>query len=190
MSKKFFVLAAGAFAAISIGTAAMAADLPSRKSAPVAPAYVEPFKRVYVGVNGGMYGSEVTTGTAGAVLGYNFNQNIAGELSYDYTFGTNAYRANSLVLGNVLVGQQFGVVKPYVLAGAGYQFTDGIGRNGFHWNTLKDNGRAVYALGGGVKFELSPSFEVDTRYRYVNAFDSKYQTKPENRLTVGVNYKF
>lgn len=187
---KTTIFAAVASALLMSASVSYAADIPSRKYAPVAP--VEVVSKVpsfYVGVNAGMLAAQNTTGTAGVVAGYNFNQNIAGELSYDYAFASRDVQANHLVLGNVLVGQQFGVVKPYVLAGVGYSWRD-TGRNGFSFGRAYDSGRAVFALGGGVKFEVASNWEVDGRYRYVQAFDNSEQTKPDNRLTMGVNFKF
>jgi opacity protein-like surface antigen len=165
-----------ALAAVFGATSAMAADLPG-KSAPAAPSPIFASKSFYAGVNGGAI---VTDGinvnapwTVGVVGGYNITSigpiGIAAEGTYDYTKdNTND------VAGNIVGGYSFGSVTPYALAGVGYRFADI--RNEAIWN-----------VGVGVKVAVTSSIDVDTRYRRVDNLD---RTGGEDRVTVGVNYKF
>ena len=167
-------------AALVAATAANATDLPSKTSAPSKPVAIETEKNVYGGINGGFV---VTDGinknspwAVGLVGGYNVYRfagfGLAGEGTYDYSKGdVNTVAVNSVV------GYDTGFVTPYALAGVGY-------RNEPH------NNRNIWNYGGGVKYNLTSSIELDGRYRRTEDLKTTRTSKGEDRATVGVNYKF
>lgn len=167
--KTLIVAAALAFAGASAASAADAIQ-PGFVIVEEANATLPGVTNSYVGVTGGVSNRQVDRGTVGVVLGHNLNDNVAVEGQYEY-------RADKdhLLTGNVLLGQKIGPVKPYVLGGVGYRWSDDRGDS------------TVYAVGGGLKADVTDTIEADARYRYVNSFDGE---KRDNRFTVGLNYKF
>ena len=165
-----------ALAVVLGATSAVAADIPGR-SAPAAPVPIFASKNFYFGVNAG---GVVTDGinldapwTLGVVGGYNVINlgpiSVAAEGTYDYTKGG----AND-VAGNVVGGYKFGSFTPYALLGVGYR-----------WSDFKNE--PIWNVGGGVKFSLTSSIDLDARYRRIDNFD---RTMTEDRASLGVNYKF
>ena len=166
--------------ALALSTSAYAADMPSGKAAPVAPTAAVSSTNTYVGVN---IGADVTDGvnkqapTAfGAVLGrkvVSFGSiGISGEAAYDYTKG-----GGKLATGNLITSYSFGPFSPYALGGVGYRWAALPGvKDEYIWN-----------VGGGIKFAVTSAIDLDARYRHVENFDYK---RPEDRVSVGVNYKF
>jgi len=165
-----------ALAVVLGATSAVAADLPG-KSAPAAPAPIFTSKAFYAGVNAG---GVVTDGfntdapwTIGVVGGYNVVSlgpiGVAAEGTYDYKKG-----GTNDVAGNVVGGYKFGSFTPYALVGVGYR-----------WADIKNE--AIWNVGGGVKYSLSSTLDIDGRYRRVDNFD---RNSAEDRVSVGVNYKF
>lgn len=127
-------------------------------------------KNSYVGITGGIADRKSTKGSVGAVLGHRLTENVTVEGQYEYRGGND-----HLLTGNVLLGQKVSVVEPYVLGGVGYRWSD----------ESKDSG--VYTVGAGIKTDLSETLEGDLRYRFVNSFNGSHR---DNRMTVGINYKF
>ena len=166
-------------------TSASAASLPEKKATPAAPALEVP-SSWYVGVNAGgnvrsNQNVQNTPGNVGGVVGYNINKNFAIEATLDQAFkkGNDGKETRGMVNGVASPFSYFGF-KPYLLAGIGSQTAD-----------VKDGlsgTKTVYNVGGGVKYELSKSWEIDTRYRYVNTLNNTQ--RDNNIVTVGVNYKF
>lgn len=166
-------------------TSATAASLPEKKATPAAPVLEVP-SSWYVGVNAGgnvrsNQNVQNTPGTVGGVVGYNFDKHYAIEASLDQAFkkGNDGKETRGMV--NVIASpfSYFGF-KPYILGGIGAQTAD-----------VKDGINAtktVYNVGGGVKYEISKSWEIDTRYRYVNTLNNT--NRDSNIVTAGVNYKF
>ena len=165
-----------ALAAVFGATSAMAADLPG-KSAPAAPSPIFASKSFYAGVNGGGIvtdGISVDTPwTVGLVGGYNVSNIGPVAVSVEGTYDYSKNKTND-VAGNIVGGYSFGSVTPYALVGVGYRFADF--RNEAIWN-----------VGVGVKIAVTSSIDVDTRYRRVDNFDRNIG---EDRVTIGVNYKF
>ena len=170
------------FVALVATTAANATDLPSKSapSAPKKPVAADTEKNVYGGLNGGFV---VTDGinknspwTVGLVGGYNVYRfagiNVAAEGAYDYSKG----EVNTLAINSV-VGYDAGFVTPYALVGVGYR-------------TEKHNDRNIWNYGGGLKYNLTSSLELDGRYRRTEDLKTTRTSKPEDRATIGVNYKF
>jgi opacity protein-like surface antigen len=169
------------FVALVAATAANATDLPS-KTNPIAPKPVatDSEKNVYGGLNGGFV---VTDGinknspwAIGVVGGYNVYRfagfSVAGEGTYNYSKGSV-----NTVAGNAIVGFDTGIATPYALAGIGY-------RNESH------NNRTIYNYGGGLKYPITSSIELDGRYLRTEDYKTTRTSKGEDRVTMGVNYKF
>ena len=167
-------------AALVAATAANATDLPSKTSAPSKPVAIETEKNVYGGINGGFV---VTDGinknspwAVGLVGGYNVYRfagfGLAGEGSYNLSKGKV-----STFAGNGILSFDAPFVTPYALAGVGYRM-----------ETHKD--RNIWNYGGGLKYSLTSSIELDGRYVRTEDLKSKSINKAEDRATVGVNYKF
>lgn len=123
----------------------------------------------YVGVT---VGSDINSGgttSVGVVVGRDLNSYVTVEGQYEY-------RKNDshLATTNVLVGPQMGAIKPYVMAGAGYKWTD---NNGDY---------PVGVLGAGAKFSMSEQVDLDARLRHIISEDNG----SEERVTLGVNFRF
>jgi opacity protein-like surface antigen len=172
-----------ALALIASMAAASAADLPS-KSFPAAPAAVtSPLSQFYVGGNAGWDSKSDRAYSIGAVAGWNVLPFLAVEGTYDLS------RADNKVGGEWNYGNTFAVnaVPQYKIPGTDFT-AYAIGGVGYKWNTQAAD-YAVYNVGGGVKYELNKSLDVDLRYRRIDAIDSD-KGASEDKLTAGVNFKF
>ena len=183
------------FALVAGVSVASAADLPS-KSAAAAPAVSTSAFNLSGWYVGGYVGGNFddtnkfkydnTPKVIGGVVGYEWNKYIRTEATFDYTTKTSptTTKTGETVFGNAVVGYPVLGVTPYLLAGVGYGFGswDKVGKN---WDT----DRALYNVGGGIRYDLTKSFEVDGRYRYVDSING---TKFNNNhvVTLGANYKF
>jgi opacity protein-like surface antigen len=176
--KKTIVAFALALSTVS-AAASDAPSVPSRSAptAPVAKSIASP--NFWVGVNAGGFvnnginGIEDAPWNVGVVGGYNFFKigpvGLGVEGTYDYKKGDTQD-----VVGNVIGSFAFGSITPYGLAGVGYRWADV--KNEKIWN-----------VGGGVKYSFARNMEVDARYRRVEDWD---RTKHDDRVTLGVNFKF
>ena len=172
-------------------TSATAGDLPSKKTTPTPPARVEAPDSWYVGVNaGGAVKLDRTVtdnpATVGGVVGYKWNPMFATEVTVDEQFKKGAQKAQTRVVANGVVspfGSVFGFT-PYALAGVGAQNHDFIN------NGVKDGTKAIYNVGGGVKYAIAKNWEADARYRYVNTWSDGTKIKDNNIVTLGLNYRF
>ena len=180
--------------ALALSTVTAAAtdtsSLPSRSNptAPVGGSLVEP--KMWVGVN---VGGAVSDGinrdapwTVGVVGGYNVVRlgplGLGVEGTYDYYFKKDGVKDNQRGALNVVYSpvELFGF-KPYALAGVGAEARNtGIVKNG--------DARAIYNVGGGVKYAINKDWETDLRYRYVSDWAGK--DRDANVVTFGLNYKF
>jgi len=168
-----FVLGATAVAAAS--------DLPS-KTAPAAPIFTQ--STYYAGVNLGANNDKNRVYTGGIVAGVNVLPYLAVEAAYDFGYPkdkTGAKREyTNEVAGNVL--------PQYKVTGTDFTVY-GLGGIGYKWDSIAVN-HAFYNVGGGLMYDLSKTIELDGRYRYSEAIDSKKFKGDDQRLTFGVNYKF
>jgi opacity protein-like surface antigen len=167
-------------------SAASAASLPEKKATPTAPA-VEAPSSWYVGVNAGgnvrsNQNVQNTPGDVGGVVGYKVAPgfNIEATLEQAFKKGRDGKEQRAMINGVVESPFAYFGFKPYVLAGIGAQEKDI--KNGLSGT------KTVYNVGGGVKYEINKSWDLDTRYRYVNTLNNT--NRDSNVVTVGVNYKF
>ena len=185
-----------AFVALLAGVSVAAAtDLPSRKAAPapaVSTSVVNPMG-FYVGgfvggnfVNYDSYSWNSTPIFVGGLFGYEWNKFLRTEVTFDYSTkaAPTTTKAGQTLFGNAVVQYPIGFgITPYFLGGVGYGWGS--------WDNVGENSmdRVLYNVGGGVRYDLTKSFEIDGRYRYINAaqgpkFDNNHV------VTLGVNYKF
>lgn len=178
MKKIVMALAAGL-----VSTMAFAADLPSRKSAPI---FVEASTSgFFAGIRGG-YGINSHNPTFGVNAGYDFEIGRV-ELNYDrlgVKNGANLFTANAIAQYN------FGSFTPYALAGVGFA---NVNKN--IWSFPNYN-TAVWNVGAGMRYAFTPNIALDLRYRYVQGFSS-YTALPvsggrmrEHLWTGGLEYRF
>ena len=177
-------------AALAVSAPAFATDLPSKMpaAAPVAPVATSADSAFYIGGNVGADADKARVYSGGVVAGWNALPMLAIEGTYDLS------RPDAKVLGQYNYRSTFALnavpqykipgtaITAYALGGVGYQFNSVAGVANY----------AVYNVGGGVKYEFAKNWEVDARYRRIDAIDAKYRTKTsaEDRVTAGVNYKF
>ena len=180
---------AAAILALSV-TSAFAGDLPSKKTTPTPPPKVEAPASWYVGVNaGGAVKLDRTVtdnpATVGGVVGYKWSPMFATEITVDEQFKKANQAAQTRVVANGVIspiGAVYGFT-PYALAGVGVQnhdFRDGV----------RDNNKAVYNVGGGVKYAIAKNWEADARYRYTNTWSDGTKIRDTSIITLGINYKF
>jgi opacity protein-like surface antigen len=174
-----------ALAILASTAVASATDLPSKK-APAVPVFAQ--SQYYVGGNVGATTGADRVYSGGAVAGWNVLPFLAVEGTYDLSrpdekiagkFNYQNTGAVNVVPKVVVPGTDISV---YAIAGLGYRMNS--------VSSVKDY--SVYNIGGGVRYELSKSIDVDGRYRRVEALEDKNRTakSAEDRVTLGVNYKF
>ena len=182
------------FALVAGVSVAAAADLPS-KSAAAAPAVSTSAFALSGWYAGGFVGGnfvntsnlkyDTTPKVFGGLAGYEWGKHIRTEATFDYNTKTAPTTTNTgeTAFANTVVSYPVFGVSPYLLAGVGY----GWGSWDKVVGTNKD--RALYNIGGGVRYEFAKSMELDARYRYIDGLTGK---KFDNNhvVTLGVNYKF
>jgi hypothetical protein len=185
--KKMNKLVTAVLALLATAVAANAANLPEKKATPAAPVAAAYPDSWYFGVNGGANYQRNDSlrdqpGVTGFVVGKNINKQFAVEGSYDYYFKNNGRKDNQRGTVNVLYTpiELFGF-RPYALAGVGAEARDtAIVKNG--------DARAIYNVGGGVKYTITTNIDADVRYKYVKDWSGK--DRDSNVVTFGINYKF
>lgn len=96
------------------------------------------------------------------------------EGSYEFTRKNDA-GDQSDVFANGVLSYDMGTLTPYVLAGPGYR-----------WSAISGN-ESQYNIGAGTKVSLSKMMSLDFRYRRIDNFDN---TRPEDKITTGITFKF
>ena len=183
------------FALVAGASVALAADLPSRGAAPAPAVSTSAFNLSgwYAGgfVGGNFndtvsYSYDSTPKVLGGVFGYEWNKFLRTEATFDYSTKAEPTTAKSgqTLFGNAVIQYPIGFgLTPYALGGVGYGWGS--------WDNVGENsvGRLLYNVGGGVRYDLTKSFEIDGRYRYINAISGP---KFDNNhvVTLGVNYKW
>ena len=163
-------------------TSAVAADLPS-KITPFAPAPVFTQSNYYVGVNVGADNATKQVYSGGITAGVNVLPYLAVEAAYDFGYAKNS------VKGKFEKSNEFSlnVIPQYKISGTDFT-AYGLCGVGYKYDDLAKN-IAFYNVGGGLKYEFAKNIELDARYRYSDAIEKKNKGA-DNRVTLGVNYKF
>lgn len=129
-------------------------------------------KNIFVGptVGAGFGGGP----TMGLQAGYEFSKYGRVEATYDHMFMTSSWNLDNL--GVNLIGQlpTGTIATPYVLAGLGYQWQNGINQG--MWN-----------VGAGVRMGVTKQFDIDLRYRYIQGM---WNQTNNNFVGIGTNFKF
>ena len=176
-----------ALAVLATTVVATAADLPSKTSAPTAPA-ASFTQGYYAGINVGGDLTKATVYSGGAVAGWNALPFLAVEGTYDFSrpqtkVGKKFNYENTVAL-NVVPQYKVPMTDftAYGVGGLGYRFNS--------VSTVPDH--AVYSYGAGLKYDFAKNLELDARYSRIEDVKKKYQkaSPAEDRATVGVNYKF
>jgi opacity protein-like surface antigen len=192
MKKTILALAATLTMAAS---AAIAADLPSRRAATSLPVFATELSPWYVGVQAGLPAGNrdrLELDTSAAILGLTAGYEVNPFLRLEGNF-VNRSTKNDATAGQMATANAIGqltipgtVITPYVMGGVGYGWNAyGDPNNGY--------GAALWNIGGGVRVALTDNWELDGRYRYVQQFKSYVPSGEkinENIVTLGVNYRF
>ena len=160
----------------------VATPAPVPAAAPASQASAVRLNGLYAGLTTGYGGAHWDSGqwSTGVAIGYELNKYLAVEASADYVFGRGNHEAGQTVFVNAIAGYPIGRVTPYALAGTGWGFN---GAGDHHKAT-----QSLWNVGGGLAVNLNRNWQLDGRYRYVEAWDGNRAA--EQLVGVGVNYKF
>jgi opacity protein-like surface antigen len=122
--------------------------------------------------------------SGGAVAGWNALPFLAVEGTYDYSRPNPRIDGKRDEKSTVAVN----VLPQYRISSTPFKVY-GLGGVGYSWNSVTAD-HTIYNVGGGVKYDFNKSFEVDGRYRHVDSIETKFRGDAEDRVTIGVNYKF
>lgn len=183
-------------ALVAVTSTAVAADLPSRGTAPA------PVSTSVFGLNGFYVGGSVGGNFAtfdnvsydktpifvGLTAGYQWNRYFRTEATFDYSTkaAPTTSEAGQTVFANAVVQYPIGFgVTPYAFGGVGFGWNAwGKGASDFI-----DDAKPLYNIGGGLRFDLTKSIELDGRYRYIQAING-YKIDNNHVISLGANYKF
>jgi opacity protein-like surface antigen len=172
-------LAAGLLAATTVF-----AQTPTRTAPAAAPAAAaSPLRGLYVGASVDFGGASLDTARGwgnSLTVGYDVTRNIAVEAVLSQNYGTGAQNDGQTGFVNAVVGMPVGPITPYALVGVGA----GIGGAG---NADKD-AEGLWNVGAGVTYNITRNWQLDARYRYVDAIAATRDA--EQAVSLGVNYKF
>jgi outer membrane immunogenic protein len=194
--KKILLAGASALAVLTAG-AAIAADIPSRRAAPLAPIYNAPaftWTGLYVGANAGYsFGRFTRDGrlfedpngiSGGGQIGYNYQigQFVVGLEADLQAADLKANGGLTLPAGSSAKVDYFGTVRGrlgitaferaliYVTGGYAY----GQGKLSIPLRGSDDNMHSGYALGAGVEYALTNNWTVRGEYMYVDLTEKTY----------------
>jgi opacity protein-like surface antigen len=177
MMKTFAIaLAAGLLTATTV-----LAQTPAR--APAAAPAAAPLGGLYIGTSVSLVGAELDTASGlgqSLTVGYQVTRNIGVEGVLSHSYGSGAQNDGQTGFVNVVAGQTFGPVTPYALVGVGAGI-NGVG------NADKE-AEGLWNAGAGVAYNITRSWQLDARYRYVDAIAATRDA--EHAVSLGVNYKF
>ena len=177
-----------ALAILASTVVASATDLPSKTMAPSAPIPTFTQNQGYIGGNLGGNLNSARVYSGGAVAGWNALSFLAVEGTYDLSVPQNKVYGKLNYRNTVAVN----AVPQYKIPGTDIT-AYGFGGVGYRWNTAsKVADHSVYNVGAGMKYEFVKNFEFDGRYARIDALKASYRssTSSEDRVTLGVNYKF
>lgn len=147
------------------------------------PAAPTPLRGFYVGTSVNLSGTDLTESRdlgVSLTAGYSVTRNIAVEATLSHAFDDGSRAGGQTGFVNVVAGMPLGPVTPYVLAGAG------VGVNGAG-NSDKDP-EGLWNVGAGVAYNVTRNWQVDARYRYIDAITATREA--QHAVSLGVNYKF
>jgi outer membrane immunogenic protein len=216
---KFKSLAAALLIGVS-SSAAMAADLPSRKVAPV-PAYAPPmftWTGLYVGLQAGYAWDKVSVDNNNwALFGFGapvfFANNSANRSGFvggahaGYLFQTGpavfglegdvegATISNSALRASLRGRLGFALDRVLVYGTGGLALASGSNNNAFGWNSGSST-RLGWTAGAGLEYAFAPNWSARVEYRYSdfgrsnNGWVAPSVRRTENAVRVGVSYHF
>lgn len=157
-------------------------------SATVANASELPF---FAGANIGMNTEEPYVYSGGINAGYNVMSVLGVTAAVEGTYDIGVPK-DAPATGDRNITHTFGVnaIPTFAIPGMGISVY-GLGGIGYRINSddaLKNFG--VYNLGAGVKYAVTSNIDADLRFKRTEAIDEANMPKAENRVTVGVQYKF
>lgn len=176
-----------AIGAAMVAGSALAADLPKKQARldQQLTVAVANDSHWYVSANGGFnyldgVSIDDSQKSLGAVIGYRYNPNIAAELAFTQFFEQDgiADDGQALVVNGIASLPTGTVFTPYLLAGVGAGF-NGLGHG--------DDPQAIYNLGGGLRYSVNESVDLDVRYTHVDAWESSIDN---DSVTAGISFKF
>ena len=205
---------AAALSVLALGTAAVAADLPRRATAPtpyVASVPVFTWTGFYAGVNAG-YGWGSQKGTADAAYGSLSGAQVGGTAGYNYQMGqivlgmegdwdwSNAKNTNGAYISKqtsiATARGRIGYAVDRVLLFTTGGYAGGNVERTFGATSTSDwhNG---YALGGGMEYAITNKVSAKAEYLYTDV-SSKTDAASlpsragltQNTVRMGVNYRF
>ena len=123
----------------------------------------------------------------GGGVGYQYNQNLRGDLRVDwagsYGLKNNRDLGVTTVLGNLYYDIPTGTaITPFLGAGAGYG-----------WGSVKhgnDRDGFAFALMGGAEVSLTDNISANLEYRYRRVVATSGDDPQEHQVLVGLRYKF
>lgn len=165
---KFKILAMAALSVTAFS--ANAADVVETVPVPVEFVIPAPETSWYLGGIAGLGLSNGNPTEIGIVGGYDVNEYLSIEGRYEHSLKG---AVDDRISGNIVVGKDVGVFKPYVHAGVGYE-----------WGSVD---RTIFSTGVGTKVHFSPSVDLDIRYRYIDGFHHKNET---HTISTGIEFRF
>jgi opacity protein-like surface antigen len=129
-------------------------------------------------VYGGVVHPMTSTKTGGVLASYRYDLTPRSQLELNYSFAQNSIKYNSIsfpqgevharqqeITGAYIYTRSYHNYNPFLEAGVGgYIFTP-ILDNGTHQLDAKQNTNIGALFGGGLAYEISPSFDVRVGYR-------------------------
>ncbi|MDE2362779.1 MAG: porin family protein [Hyphomicrobiales bacterium] len=208
------IILAALLAGVS-STAALAADLPSRKVAPAAPAYAAPmftWSGLYVGLQAGYAWDKVSVGATSTVFGFlpaasvNNGGFVGGaHIGYNLQTGPAVFGVEGDVEGTTVrnsalrasVRGRLGFAVDRVLFyGTGGLALATSNYNTYYWNN-GSNTRLGWTAGAGVEYAFAPNWSARLEYRYsdfgrtnANGWLAPSVRRTENAVRLGVSYHF
>ena len=159
--------------ALLVGAAAVGHAQESRQDASVS----------FIGVTApDVYGLSVhpmsTTNTGGLLASYRYNVTPRSALELNYTFSQNSIKYNSIsinsgevhtrqqeITGAYVYSRSYKNYNPFVEAGVGGVIFTPIRDSGTHQLDTRQNTNIGALFGGGLAYEISPSFDIRVEYR-------------------------
>ena len=139
-----------------------------------------------------------STNTGGALVGYRYMLTPRSALQLNYSFAQNTIYYNNVsygghvhnrqqnITGSYVYSRTYGRYNPFLQGGIGGMIFTPIKDNGTSNLDTKQNTNVGALFGGGVAYEISPSFDIRVEYRgfVAKAPDFGYAPWKTNRYYV------